>query len=305
MRTVHEPEPARPGNNDPTPPGKKPVKLKLTNGGASSTPTNGTQPHVSPTAQPHPPPPSHDEDGNPVTPSPANDNITYIPAHHPITGQPGFMINYPPDIAFSAWESSIPADQLMRLLRRQLHWAQQEGDELRRECETLETRRKDEFKLKEVLLEGVMEQGFEWGLQNRLLKEDEDVSRAMEEDLKDAKGRDWTDGPPEWRVRGGGVVKSLVVKDEDTVMGDVVSTPPPIRARDSATPSPPPTGHSAGGGFDGDADPYDNYLAGRMAEYEERERLRSLQSTPQKAAAVQQAAREAEVAGALVGLSGR
>lgn len=304
MRTVHEPEPARPGANDPTPPGKKPVKLKLTNGGASSTTTNGSQPHVSPSTQQQPPPPSHDEDGNPVTPSPANDNITYIPAHHPITGQPGFMITYPPDINFSAWESSIPADQLMRLLRRQLHWAQQEGDELRKECEDLERKRKEEFKLKDILLEGVMEQGLEWGLQNGMLKEGEDVSRVMEQDVKVAKAREWKGGPPGFRLRGR-AGKNITVKDEDVEMAEVVTTPVPLRARESVTPSPPPTGHSAGGGFDGDADPYDNYLAGRMAEYEERERLRSLQSTPQKGAAVNQAEKEAEVAGALVGLSGR
>ena len=72
------------------------------------------------------------------------------------------------------------------------------------------------------------------------------------------------------------------------------------------TPSPPPTGHS--GGFDGDADPYDNYLASQLAAYEERERLRSLQNTPQnqnqRASSAQTREKEADAVGALMGMSG-
>ena len=100
--------------------------------------------------------PTHDEEGTPIEPSHPNDNITYIPAHHPITGQPGFMIHYPADIHFTTFESAVEADHLMRMLRRQIAWAEQEADQLKRETEELEKVKREEWMLKEVLLEAVM-----------------------------------------------------------------------------------------------------------------------------------------------------
>ncbi|EME49648.1 hypothetical protein DOTSEDRAFT_93227, partial [Dothistroma septosporum NZE10] len=147
MRTVHEPEAAKGGAgyaHEPTPTGKKSLKLKLNGSITSKAPVDMG--------------PTHDEDGNEVDPSPPNDNITYMPAHHPITGQPGFMIHYPPDIHFTAWESSIAADQLMRLLRRQLHWAQKEAEDLKQQVNELEAQKREEWTLKEIVLEGVLEQ---------------------------------------------------------------------------------------------------------------------------------------------------
>lgn len=286
MRTVHEPEPVKgvPGSgNDPTPLSKKSLKIKLTNGSGSAKPPTTPQ-EMGPT---------HDEDGNGVDPSPPNDNITYIPAHHPITGQPGFMIHYPPDIHFTAWESSITADQLMRLLRRQVHWAQKEGDELKQEIEQMELQKREEWTLKEILLEGVLESDLAQAEKEQLLRNlDGHVREAMAKDALPAKKLEWTGGEPAWRR-----AKPLPLRQErDDVDMD---TPGPLRGH--RTPSPPPTGVS-GGGFDGDADPYDNYLATRMAEYEERERLRSIQNTPK--AAQEQKAAEADAVGALMGLKG-
>jgi hypothetical protein len=292
MRTVHEPEPARgnAANNDPTPPGKKPIKLKLTNGSA----TSASKPQPTP-IDPSQQPPTHDEDGNPVNPSPFSDNIQYIPAHHPITGQPGFMITYPPDISFTAWESSIPADQLMRLLRRQLHWAQKDNEETKAECARLEQLRREEWRLKDILLEGVMEAELERGEAEGLLEGvSEQVRQVMEDDTTTAKERTWTGGEPVWRQRG----LRIAPADRDDEMQDADDERP------TPTPSPPPTGHSAGGGFDGDDDPYDNYLASQMAAFEERERIRSLQNTPQKARGDQEA-KEADAADTLVGMSGQ
>lgn len=282
MRTVHEPEPVKGAagqNNEPTSSGKKGgLKIKLANG-SGSTKVEKTPADMGPT---------HDEDGNEVEPSPQNDNIQYMPAHHPITGQPGFMIHYPPDIHFTAWESSIAADQLMRLLRRQLHWATKESDDLKKEIADLERQKREEWTLKEILLEGAMEAELATADQKNLLAAvDERVHDAMIQDTRPSKEMQWTRGEPDWRRP-----RIAPYRDEDVDM----STPERAVARHS--PSPPPTGVS--GGFDGEADPYDNYLAGRMAEYEERERLRSMQNTPAKAA--QQAA-EADAVGALMGLS--
>lgn len=285
MRTVHEPEAVKGTSaqaNEATPPGKK-GKAKLTNG---STPAKAT-----PTPFPELGLPL-DEDGNEYEPTPASDNITYIPAHHPITGQPGFMIHYPPDIHFTSWESSIAADQLMRLLRRQLHWAQQDGDVLKGEIEQLEQQRRDEWTLKEILLDGVMEAEYATAQSDDILRNvDQRVREAMERDIEPAKSLAWTGEEPKWRRPQPARLRS----DGDAPMKDNGAETP---GQDRRTQSPPPTGVS--GGFDGEADPYDNYLNARMAEYEERQRLRT-QGTPLKVNE-QQSADEADAAGALMGM---
>ena len=127
MRTVHEPEPARGSLYlDPAANTKKPSRAaKLALGAARTTPQDMSGV------------PTHDEEGTPIEPSHPNDNITYIPAHHPITGQPGFMIHYPADIHFTTFESAVEADHLMRMLRRQIAWAEQEADQLKRETDEL------------------------------------------------------------------------------------------------------------------------------------------------------------------------
>ena len=180
------------------------------------------------------------------------------------------MITYPPDIAFTAWESSIPADDLMRLLRRQLHWAKKEHEELKAECTNLEQMRKEEWRQGDMLLEGVMESELARGAMQGLLDSvDAQVKEQMEQATAASREREWSGGEPAWRTAAHQHRTPAAARtnghDED--MRDVDDE------RHSPTPSPPPTGHSAGGGFDGDEDPYDNYLKGLMAGYEERERL--------------------------------
>jgi hypothetical protein len=294
MRTVHEPEQPRGGGatNESTPPGKRNHKgLRVTNGVGAAKPV----------PSPRELGPSEDEDGNPVTPSAILDNITYIPAHHPITGQPGFMIHYPPDIQFTSWESSIPADHLMRLLRRQLHWAEREKAELKRENEMLEQERHNERLLKEILLEGAMEVELARADRDQLLRDvDEHVRQAMEKDVEPSKKIPWIPRAPHFR-RVGFRSRLTSQPSGDTAMPDAgTSTPVP----EHGSPSPPPTGKS--GGFDGDQDPYDNYVGDRMAEFErlraEREKAKSLQNTP--SGKEQQADAEADAVGALMGMSG-
>lgn len=317
MRTVHEPEQPRSTTTttsnaaDPTPPGKKSVKLKLTNGVSSTAGSKAGGAPPTPTDTTASPGPTHDEDGNEIAPSPPTDNITYIPAHHPITGQPGFMIHYPPDIHFTAWESSIAADDLMRLLRRQLHWASKEQEALRRECEDLELKRHEEWRMKEILVEGVMESEWARGVQEDLLRDvDERVRVAMEVDVHPSKRLGWTPSTPSWR-RERPPPEAYRTNHHgayDTNMPDRrPETPGGEQGQSQRTPSPPPTGHSAG--FDGDGQPYDNYLADRMAEMQrlkaERQRHRSVQGTPQKLQrAEDEAEAEADAAGALMGMSG-
>ncbi|KAK5708752.1 hypothetical protein LTR17_020406 [Elasticomyces elasticus] len=218
MRTVHEPEMPR-GALAPTDiPTPAAASATVKAGGKGKQSKNATHNNNSGSGiNIKPDPLTLHSATNPNEPSPASDNITYIPAHHPITGQPGFMIHYPPDIIFTAWESSIPADQLMRLLRRQLHWAEKEHRELETENAETERRRREEWELKEVLMDGVMES--EWARAQRSMMdatEEQDmmeergllddippnVRETMENDVE--KGLRWGPQEPPWRRRRAG-----------------------------------------------------------------------------------------------------
>jgi hypothetical protein len=190
MRTVHEPEPPRAATTNANPidpatgqPTTGP-KLRLSMNGKTSAKSSSAAAESATPAAIMPV-------QAPDDPSPPMDNIQYIPARHPITGQPGFMITYPPDIHFSQFESEIPANQLMRLLRRQIHWAQDESDTLKHEVETLEKLRREEWAAKEALLEGVL-QG-----EVASAKEDKDTLRGMKEDIwgSESKELDWSEAP--------------------------------------------------------------------------------------------------------------
>lgn len=286
MRTVHEPEPAR-GSTFLDPAAmKKAQKLKLSNGAGKTAPQDMSGV------------PTHDEDGNPIEPSHPNDNITYIPAHHPITGQPGFMIHYPADIHFTTFESAVEADHLMRMLRRQIAWAEEDSFLLKRDVEMLEKMKREEWATKEVLLEAVMAAELSRADQEGLLRQmDARVEEAMEKDTEPAQRLNWEGPNPLLRRRKGprrnreakSAVQTPGAQGDDD--GD----------DDDDVGSPPPTG--ASGGFEGEGDPYDNYLEGMMAQYEKRQQA---ESTPMKTedTADTEAAAEADAIGALMGLSG-
>ena len=300
MRTVHEPEPARGSLYlDPSATAMKKAPkassaAKLALGAAKTTPQDMSGV------------PTHDEEGTPIEPSHPNDNITYIPAHHPITGQPGFMIHYPADIHFTTFESAVEADHLMRMLRRQIAWAEQEADQLKRETAELEKVKREEWMLKEVLLEAVMAAELSRADREGMLQQvDARVEEAMEKDIEPAQRLTWNGPNPLKRQR-----KSLRI---DREAKSAVQTPARGAGEDEDEDeddvgSPPPTG--ASGGFEGEGDPYDNYLEGMMAQYEKRQQAKTNPAlderdtdTPMKTEDAQ-AASEADAVGALMGLSG-
>ncbi|QIX02361.1 hypothetical protein AMS68_007878 [Peltaster fructicola] len=254
MRTVHEPEPAKgAGPNtsaflDPPNVLKKPLVKTA----------NGTVARAAPAF-------AYDENGREIDPSPPNDNITYIPAHHPITGQPGFMIHYPPDVHFSTWESSIRADELMRVLRHQVKWAEDESKVLEQENAELERVRREEWSLKEALLDDLTKTeqtraGRSKPRRAPLVTALETVEAAPEVEQAPKRRRP----AAARRSRAKEVVKTEPVELTPAQAppaddGDVYGEPDT---------SPPPTG--ASGGFDGDDDPYDNYVQGMMKRMQER-----------------------------------
>lgn len=140
MRTVHETEALRP--SDPVPKNHtgatfKPQRLKLI--------VNSKPPHS-------------DNRGGESGDASVDDDAT-IGATSDINPDtfPALPFEYPPDIHFVEDELSMRPDELYKLLRRQVHWAQEEGLELRREAEALEKKRKEMWQAKELVLANLME----------------------------------------------------------------------------------------------------------------------------------------------------
>ncbi|KAL9095323.1 MAG: hypothetical protein Q9163_006517 [Psora crenata] len=132
MRTVHETEALRP--SDPVPRNYssahfKPQRLKLI---VNSKPRNA---------------PDAELDDDPTV-SPRFETENNVPAQ---------SHEYPPDVQFTDEELSMRSDQLFRLLRRQVHWAEEDGKELASEVKALEKKRKEEWMAKELVLTNLME----------------------------------------------------------------------------------------------------------------------------------------------------
>lgn len=98
--------------------------------------------------------------------------------------QPLPAFEYPDDVRFTEEELLLRPDELFRLLRRQVHWAEEEGRELKAETEALEAKRKGEWLAKELVLANVMEaelataldRGAPW---EKLLKLDDDLPHPI------------------------------------------------------------------------------------------------------------------------------
>ena len=71
--------------------------------------------------------------------------------------QPISQFEYPPELQFTEQELTLSPNQLFRLLRRQVHWAEEENQELKEEIEALEAKRKEEWQSKELVLANLME----------------------------------------------------------------------------------------------------------------------------------------------------
>lgn len=74
----------------------------------------------------------------------------------------GWTSSYPPELGLTAEEEARGPQELWRLLRRQLHWAEEETDSLKRQCEMLEELRKNEWTEKEILLDQTMKNEISW-----------------------------------------------------------------------------------------------------------------------------------------------
>lgn len=140
MRTVHETEALRP--SDPVPralaSAPKPQRLKLI---VSSKPPNNNDERAIGSGDA-----DVDDDATICTTSDVDPDML-----------PALPFEYPPDMKFTNDELSMRPEQLFKLIRRQLHWAEEDGMRLQREIKTLEEKRKKEWQAKELVLANVME----------------------------------------------------------------------------------------------------------------------------------------------------
>ncbi len=153
MRTVHETEALRP--SDPVPkhhssnPSNKFQRLKL------KLPQDKGSTPASPSSHSHPPTSATVAPGAPSETDYTHNNVVYL--QDLASPNAPNMVQFPPDINFAPEELRLPAPELFKLLRQQLRWATQDGEELRAEAERLEKLRKEEWEAKELLLENYME----------------------------------------------------------------------------------------------------------------------------------------------------
>ena len=130
MRTVHETEALRP--SDPVPRGHsqaqvKPQRIKLVLKGK----IRGAQAEI-----------NNDPDESLFQDI---DNATTAP------------VSLLKDTQLTEEELAMRPDQLYKLCRRQLHWSEEEGERLRKECEELEAQYKQEWQAKELVVANLIE----------------------------------------------------------------------------------------------------------------------------------------------------
>ena len=153
MRTVHETEALRP--SDPVPRNYssahfKPQRLKLIV--KDKPPTSTSEGSDKDTAASGEPVPGLEVDDNATIDTPTDAEDGQLPAG---TG-PG-PYEYPEDVKFTEEELSMSPDQLFRLLRRQVHWTEEDGRELQEEVKVMEERKREEWMAKELVLANMIE----------------------------------------------------------------------------------------------------------------------------------------------------
>ncbi|KAL8945653.1 MAG: hypothetical protein Q9222_007837 [Ikaeria aurantiellina] len=150
LRTVHETDNLKP--SDPIPRShsshQKPQRLKLVfNSKPPSAENNDSH------SSPHP----NEADERDIADLEDDDDTL------PRTRSPSPM---PEDLNFTEEELVMPPSQLFRLLRRQVHWAEQEGTALTSENEALDKKREEEWQRKELVLANLMEAELSWAALN-------------------------------------------------------------------------------------------------------------------------------------------
>lgn len=98
----------------------------------------------------------------------------------------GWTYKFPAELDFSPEEEARGPKELYRLLRRQIHWAEEEAESLKKQCEFMEDIRKKEWLEKEVLFDQVTKNEDEWqkGQLDALALVEKMISIAEESPIK-------------------------------------------------------------------------------------------------------------------------
>lgn len=223
MRTVHETEALRP--SDPVPkhhssnPTNNKQRLKLVlNNEAKKLPQDKASTPGSPSSHSHPPnsatippaAPASDHDY-------AHNNVVYLQDLASPSGPT--LVQFPPDIEFTADELRKPANELFQLLRRQLQWATKEGEQLRAEAEELERQRQEEWQAKELLFENFMEAQAATERRRRIeegMPEDMEGWQSVENDILPSKSLPIApkDGKLPWWREDAAQAQRPIIKEE-------------------------------------------------------------------------------------------
>lgn len=225
MRTVHETEALRP--SDPVPkhhssnPQNKAQRLRLTLKGLA--PANGANGQATGEgsasgSMKDPLSAVKSNASNPNSPGigPPNgqsaadieyehNNVTY---EQSMTGQ--WERHFPPDVQFLQEEMDLPPAQLYALLKAQVKWATEDGEDLRATVEQLEKTREQEWVRKELLVENVLEGEFADGEKKNRLKED--VRMRLERDAEAAKKLDIPGAEKLWWRQANGTAEEAPVE---------------------------------------------------------------------------------------------
>lgn len=105
--------------------------------------------------------------------------------------------SYPIELGFTEEDEARGAKELYRLLRRQIHWAEEDSDQLKRQCDALEELRKREWLEKELLLDQAIQGEKDYHERRRIVKEGL-VPSLSNQEIKVAADRIWsqTYSPP-------------------------------------------------------------------------------------------------------------
>ncbi|KAH0544966.1 hypothetical protein FGG08_000892 [Glutinoglossum americanum] len=166
MRTVHETEALRPSDPVPkhhlNPPKIQRLKLIL----SSKPPENNSGEEVDA---------EFDDSATVIT-------STDVDGAASITHTTNGYDPYPTDLQFTEEENAMSPKELFRLLRRQVHWAEEEHQELETEVAALEEKRKKEWLQKELLLLNTIESEIEWNTRRKAAKKGMTPLPAIEHD---------------------------------------------------------------------------------------------------------------------------
>lgn len=155
MRTVHEAEALRPLEFLPKGSNNLPI---LGGPGASGTATPASKLQRIKLKLSHPPrddaSESAAEEHPPAAAAPTiDDSLDDVDIDLP---------EYGPEIGFDDHELSLPPQDLYRLLRRQIHWAEKEGKDLRAEWDRTKPKRKQSWLEKEAVFDDVIDAEMRW-----------------------------------------------------------------------------------------------------------------------------------------------